>query len=163
MKEPTKKLLEGLGNLLRTRKWTISTAESCTGGLVGNLITSVPGSSEYFVGGVVAYSDEVKKNLLSVSPETLKEFGAVSEETVREMACGIKELLGTDVGISVSGIAGPAGGSREKPVGTVAMGVDIPDKIITNIVYLKGERKRIKEMASKGVLEMLTNLLEDLK
>ena len=124
------KLLRDIGDLLRERSWTISTAESCTGGLIASFLTSIPGSSDYFRGGIIAYSNEIKKDILSVSPLTLKNFGAVSEETVKEMAAGIKKIFRTDVGISVSGIAGPAGGSKKKPVGTVilVLGVSLDDR-----------------------------------
>jgi len=161
MHKELQKLLKKTGNLLREKEWTIAVAESCTGGLIGFLLTSIPGSSDYFAGGVTAYSNEVKKNLLSVSPQVLKKFGAVSEETVREMASGVKKLLKTDAGISVSGIAGPAGGTEKKPVGTVALGVDIPQKIITNILNLEGDRNKIRETAAIKALEMLKNLLEE--
>ena len=163
MQQGTRKLLEDIGILLKKKGWTISSAESCTGGLIGHLLTSIPGSSDYFVGGVIAYSNGIKTDLLSVSPRTLKKFGAVSEETVREMAHGVKNLLKTNVGISTSGIAGPTGGTEKKPVGTVALGVDIPQKIITNIMHFKGKRNDIKEMAAMKVLEMLKNLLEEIK
>ncbi len=156
-------LLEDIGNLLRKKGWTISVAESCTGGLIGSFLTSIPGSSDYFTGGVIAYSNKIKTDLLSVSPDTLNKFGAVSRETVREMACGIKKLLKTDVGISSSGIAGPTGGGENKPVGTVVLGVDIPQKIITNIVHLEGNREDIRKLAGIRVLEMLKNLLEEIK
>ncbi len=161
MKTRLRELLEDTGFLLKKKKWTIAVAESCTGGLIGSLLTSIPGSSDYFVGGVTAYSNEVKKNLLSVSSRTLNAFGAVSKEAVREMASGVKKLLKTDVGISVSGIAGPTGGTEKKPVGTVALGVDIPQKIITNILNLEGDRNKIRETAAIKALEMLKNLLEE--
>ena len=161
MNKKLRDLLEDTGFLLKKKGWTISVAESCTGGLIGSLLTSVAGSSDYFAGGIIAYSNEVKKNLLSVSPQTLDEFGAVSEETVREMNRGVKELLKTDVGISVSGIAGPTGGSKNKPVGTIVLGVDIPRKIITNILHLKGDRNKIRERAATEALKTLKNLLEE--
>jgi PncC family amidohydrolase len=163
MRKNTQELLENVGNLLRKKEWTVSVAESCTGGLLGSLLTSIPGSSDYFSGGVIAYCDEVKKSLLSVSPRMLEKFGAVSEEVVKEMAHNVRKLLGTDVGIAVSGIAGPTGGSEKKPVGTVALGVDINGKIITNIVHLDGERNEIREMASIKILEMLKKMLEEIK
>jgi PncC family amidohydrolase len=163
MRKDTRKLLLDVGNMLREKRWSVSIAESCTGGLVGSFLTSISGSSDYFSGGVIAYSDKVKKSVLSVSTSVLHKFGAVSEEVVKEMAKGVKKLFGTDVGIAVSGIAGPTGGSREKPVGTVVMGVDIPGKIITNILHLEGERNRIREMASIKVLEMLKKSLEEAK
>ena len=163
MQKNLRKLLEDIGVLLRKKGWTISTSESCTGGLVGSFLTSVPGSSDYFIGGVIAYSNEIKTKLLSVSPLTLKKFGTVSEETVGEMANGVKNLLKTDVGISISGIAGPTGGTEKKPVGTVALGVDIPQKIITNMVHLEGDRNNIRKLATFRVLEMLKTLLEEIK
>jgi PncC family amidohydrolase len=163
MQKNLRKLLEDIGILLREKEWTISTAESCTGGLVGSFLTSVPGSSDYFIGGVIAYSNEIKTDLLSVSPSTLKKFGTVSEETVGEMANGVKKLLKTDVGISISGIAGPTGGTEKKPVGTVALGVDIPQKIITNMVHLEGNRNNIRKSAAIKLLEVLKNLLEEIK
>jgi PncC family amidohydrolase len=163
MQKDLRKLIEETGNLLRKNGWTVSTAESCTGGLIGSFLTSISGSSDYFKGGVIAYSNEIKINLLSVSTQTLKKFGTVSEETVREMACGVKKLLKTNVGISSSGIAGPTGGTENKPVGTVALGVDIPQKIITNIVHLEGDRNNIRKLAGIRVLEMLKNLLEEIK
>jgi PncC family amidohydrolase len=163
MDKDTSKLLDDIGILLRGQGWTISTAESCTGGLISSLFTSIPGSSDYFLGGIIAYSNEIKRSLLSVSPQTLERFGAVSSETVKEMAAGVKKLFKSDVGISISGIAGPGGGTSEKPVGTVAMGVDIPRKIITNIEHLKGERNEIREQAGIEVLKKLRNLLEEIK
>jgi nicotinamide-nucleotide amidase len=102
---------------------TLATAESCTGGNLGHRITLVPGSSSYYLGGVVSYSNNLKMKLLGVSPETLKNFGAVSSETVKEMAEGVIAATGADVGISISGIAGPDGGTQEKPVGTIWIGI----------------------------------------
>jgi PncC family amidohydrolase len=163
MQKVHQKLLEDLGDLLRKKELTISVAESCTGGLIGSYLTSVPGSSDYFKGGIIAYSNEIKMDLLSVSPKTLKKFGAVSPEVAGEMAHGVKKLLKTDVGISSSGIAGPTGGREDKPVGTVALGVDIPQKIITNMVHLGGDRNDIRDHATLRVLEMLKTLLEGIK
>jgi len=108
-----------IGNLLKEKHLMLATAESCTGGNIAHKITSVAGSSTYFKGGVVAYSNEVKQNLLGVSPSTLEEFGAVSQEVVEEMAKGALLKLKADIAVSVSGIAGPDGGTEEKPVGTV--------------------------------------------
>ena len=122
---------EKVGELLKSQKMTLSTAESCTGGGVAALITSVPGSSEYFKGGIVAYSNEVKTSLLHVSPETLEKHGAVSQETVIEMARGAMDALKTDCAIATSGIAGPGGGTPQKPVGTIWMAVACKGKIVT--------------------------------
>jgi len=109
--------------LLINKKLTISCAESCTGGLVAKTITDVGGCSEVFYGGVVSYANEVKENVLGVKKETLLSFGAVSEETAREMAAGARRLTGASVSVSTTGIAGPGGGTAEKPVGTVCFGV----------------------------------------
>lgn len=112
-----------VGEMLLAQGQTLGTAESCTGGYVAHLITSVPGSSAYFPGSVVSYSYKMKEKLLGVRPETLAQFGAVSEETVREMAIGARQTLGVDVAVAISGIAGPGGGTPDKPVGTVWMAV----------------------------------------
>ena len=125
------KLEEEIGLLLKSEKLSLSTAESCTGGGVAALITSVPGSSEYFKGGIVAYSNEVKMSLLHVAAETLEKYGAVSRETVIEMAKGAMETLKTDCAVATSGIAGPGGGSVEKPVGTIWMAVACKGEIVT--------------------------------
>ncbi|NBC65025.1 MAG: competence/damage-inducible protein A, partial [Bacteroidetes bacterium] len=116
------KLAEVLGELLIEKNMTIATAESCTGGLLSNEITDIPGSSRYMLGGVVAYSNDVKKNLLNVSQNSLQQYGAVSKKVALEMAKGVAEYLGADIGVSSTGIAGPGGGTEEKPVGTVWMG-----------------------------------------
>ena len=122
---------EKVGEWLKRCQMTLSTAESCTGGGVAALVTSVPGSSEYFKGGIVAYSNEVKMHLLGVSPETLEKHGAVSRETVIEMARGAMKTLKTDCAVATSGVAGPGGGTPEKPVGTIWMAVACGDKIVT--------------------------------
>ena len=108
---------EKVGELLKAKNFSLSTAESCTGGGIAALITSVPGSSEYFKGGIVAYSNEIKADLLHVSVETLAQYGAVSRETVVEMVKGAMKTLKTDCAVATSGIAGPGGGTPEKPVG----------------------------------------------
>ncbi len=112
-----------IGELLRTKSLRLAVAESCTGGLVGHLITNVAGSSMYYMGSVTAYAYEAKVRLLGVRWETLEKFGAVSEETVLEMAAGVRRLLDADIGLSISGIAGPDGGTPEKPVGLVWIGL----------------------------------------
>jgi nicotinamide-nucleotide amidase len=114
-------------DLCRARGWTLATAESCTGGMVATRLTSVPGSSDAFVGGVVAYSNAVKERELGVSAATLAQNGAVSPETAGEMAAGVRARLSADVGISVTGIAGPDGGTPEKPVGLVFLHVETPE------------------------------------
>lgn len=119
-------LPEAVGGRLSQLGWTLALAESCTGGLAGERVTSVPGSSGYFLGGVIAYSNKAKQELLGVSLETLTAFGAVSRETALEMALGAKKAFGSDVAISVTGVAGPGGGSPAKPVGTVHIGLVTP-------------------------------------
>lgn len=125
------KLEEEIGELLKAKKLSLSTAESCTGGGVAALITSVSGSSEYFKGGIVAYSNEIKTALLHVSAETLKKYGAVSRETVTEMVKGAMNTLKTDCAVATSGVAGPGGGTPEKPVGTVWIAVAYKNEIVT--------------------------------
>lgn len=115
----TRTMEEVVGEMLGEAGLTLSLAESCTGGLIGNLVTNVPGSSEYFLGGVVAYSNQSKRDLLGVSAETIERCGAVSDETALEMASGAREKFSADLSLAVSGIAGPEGGSPDKPVGTV--------------------------------------------
>lgn len=154
------KLEEEIGKLLIANNLSLSTAESCTGGGVAALITSVPGSSGYFKGGIVAYDNEVKKNLLGVSPETLSAYGAVSRETVIEMAKGAMNRLKTDCAIATSGIAGPGGGTLEKPVGTVWIAVAYKNEIVT--MKLEGDDGRAGnvEKTIKNALIMLRNGLE---
>lgn len=146
---------EIIGRLLRERKQTLSTAESCTGGRISHLVTSVPGSSEYFMGGVVSYSYKSKEDLLGVKKETLEKYGAVSEETVIEMAHGAKERFNTDYAISVSGIAGPGGGLEDKPVGTVWMALASPNGIKTKKFTFGDNRERNIVRSSLAALNML--------
>ena len=149
-----------LGNLLREKNLSVSTAESCTGGNIAARLTSVPGSSEYFQGGIVAYSNEVKMSLLHVSSETLAAFGAVSEETVIEMVKGAMNALKTDCAMATSGIAGPGGGTPEKPVGTVWIAVAYKSEIRT----MKQEANRGREMnverACNNAMLMLHELVK---
>jgi nicotinamide-nucleotide amidase len=149
-----------LEKLLIQKSLTISVAESCTGGLIGHIITSVPGSSAYFMGGIISYSNQAKCDLLSVSPETIKLYGAVSGETAIEMAKGVKERFNTDIGLSVTGIAGPDGGNIEKPVGTVYMGL-VFDKEPIAIRYLfKGDREQIKQQTAETAIENVRRYLD---
>lgn len=159
IKSEGERLAKDIGTLLREKGLTLSIAESCTGGLVSNLITSIPGSSAYFQGGIIAYSNRIKKELLRVPEETLKKFGAVSEEVAKGMANSIRELMKTDIGISTTGIAGPGGGSERKPVGMVIFGVDIKGKITTNTEYYKPPRERIKMQAATALLKILKDNL----
>jgi PncC family amidohydrolase len=149
-----------VGRLLQERKLKLVLAESCTGGLLGSRITDVPGSSEYFLGGVVAYAYEAKVDLLNVSWDTLNTKGAVSRETVLEMARGIRALLKGDVAMSVSGIAGPGGGTPEKPVGTTWIGLVTADGERAKIFYFTGDRERNKIAAVDAALELLLDYLQ---
>ena len=141
-------------------KMTLSTAESCTGGGVAAAVTSVPGSSEYFKGGVVAYSNEVKMSLLHVSPATLERHGAVSRETVIEMAQGIRQLLHTDCAIATSGIAGPGGGTPVKPVGTIWIAVICKNEISTRMLTGDHGRSENVRRTIENTLSMLYSQLE---
>lgn len=153
--------LEGrLGQLLKARAWKIAFAESCTGGLVGHRITNVPGSSDYYLGSVTAYANEAKVKLLGVSQNTLEQFGAVSSETVEEMAAGIRVGLAADMGISISGIAGPGGGTPEKPVGLVWIGMSAPDFELSQKFHFIGERTVVKEQAADQAIQMAISYLE---
>ena len=152
-------LEEIVGKLLSERKQSLSTAESCTGGNISRLITSVPGSSEYFKGAVVAYANEVKINTLNVPAELIEKQGAVSKEVVLQMAKNVKELFETDYAIAISGIAGPSGGTAEKPVGTTWLAIAGPDNIIAYRLNLGGERGRNIHMASLNALNLLRKII----
>jgi nicotinamide-nucleotide amidase len=143
----------------RAQGWTISTAESCTGGLVSARLTNVPGSSEVFVGGVVSYSDEVKRGALGVPAELLQRHGAVSPETAEAMAAGARAALGTDVAVSVTGVAGPGGGSPEKPVGLVYLHAVTPEDSHGVELRLPGNRDAVRRRAAVSALHLLRRLL----
>lgn len=150
-----------IGERLRRRGWRLATAESCTGGLISDKITNVPGSSTYFIGGIFAYAYETKVRLLGVSWETLEEHGAVSEPVVLEMARGVRKALATDIGLSVSGIAGPGGGTDEKPVGTTWIGLSTPDGDRAWCFVWGGDRVENKVYSADKALELLYEYLED--
>ena len=149
-----------IGELLKKRKLTVSTAESCTGGSIAERLTSIAGSSEYFKGSIVAYSNEVKKDLLYVSSETLEKYGAVSEETVIEMVKGAMKALKTDCAVATSGIAGPGGGTPEKPVGTVWIAAGYKNEIRTYKQETNRGRAMNIERAGNNALLMLRDLLK---
>lgn len=144
-----------VGKLLSERKQTFATAESCTGGMVGQLITAISGSSEYYVGGVVSYSNALKQSLLGVSLQTLESFGAVSEPVAKEMALGCRERLNADWAVSLTGIAGPTGGTEEKPVGLVYIGLAGPDGVQVHRHLLSGNRDRVRQRAALAALNHL--------
>ncbi|HEU5053108.1 MAG TPA: CinA family nicotinamide mononucleotide deamidase-related protein [Hanamia sp.] len=148
-----------VGKWLLKNKKTISTAESCTGGTIASLITSVPGASAYFEGSIVSYSYEIKETLLDVKKETLEKFGAVSEETVREMLAGLLEKMKTDYGIAVSGIMGPDGGLPGKPVGTVLVAVGNKERQMVKVLKQRFDRLKNIEVTSVMALNLMRTFL----
>ena len=148
-----------VGELLRERKLKLALAESCTGGLVGDRITDIAGSSEYFLGGVVAYAYEAKVALLGVSWDTLNTKGAVSRETVLEMARGAQNALGADVAVSISGIAGPGGATPDKPVGTIWIGLVAFDGEWARLFQFSEDREQNKSSAADAALQFLLDYL----
>ncbi|MFA6141679.1 MAG: competence/damage-inducible protein A [Candidatus Omnitrophota bacterium] len=148
--------LEGaVAGLLIAKKKTIAAAESCTGGLLSSRLTDVSGSSKYFIMGLIAYSNEVKKNILCVDSEILKKYGAVSAQVASQMAVGIKLLAGADIGVGITGIAGPTGGTRTKPVGLVYIALAIGSKLIARELKFRGSREEIKFQSSQVALDLI--------
>lgn len=147
---------EKLVELLKAQGLTCATAESCTGGGVGSAITAVPGSSAVFTGGVISYANEVKRDVLGVSDHILQTVGAVSPEVAAQMAEGARRLLKTDLAVSLTGIAGPDGGSDEKPVGLVWFGLSTKDGTRTEKKIFRGDRACVREQAVTHALGMLT-------
>ena len=149
-----------IGELLQSRGLKLALAESCTGGLVGNRITDVPGSSAYFLGGLISYSYDAKVDLLGVQWETLNSKGAVSREVVIEMARGARKALKADIAVSVSGIAGPGGAMPGKPVGTTWIGLITNEGEWAKLFQFSGDRVQNKSQAAEAALQMLFNHLE---
>lgn len=149
-----------VGRLLMEQKRTIALAESCTGGLIAHRLTNVPGSSAYFIGGVVSYANEAKERMLGVSHQTIQQYGAVSEETAREMAQGVHRLLQTDIAMAVTGIAGPSGGTPEKPVGLTYIALAAEDLERCERYLWQGDRWANKEQSAEAALGMLRAYLE---
>jgi nicotinamide-nucleotide amidase len=152
-------LEESLGELLRDRGLTLASAESCTGGNIARMITSVPGSSSYYSGSVIAYENRIKSEVLGVDPLVIDEKGAVSRDVVEQMARGVRQLMGTDTSISTSGIAGPEGGTDEKPVGTTWICVQYGEESFAKLYRFGGTRERIIDQASNTALQLLRRLL----
>ncbi len=148
-----------IGNLLRLSGQKLSTAESCTGGLIGHRLTNIPGSSDYYLGGVVAYAYEAKVALLGVSWDTLHAHGAVSRETVLEMALGARQALGADLAVSVSGIAGPGGGLPGKPVGTTWFGLATAEGAWARLYCFGGDREQNKTFSAEAALQFVVDYL----
>lgn len=156
-------LAQKLGAALQARGWMLATAESCTGGLVAEIITRIPGSSTWFERGFVTYSNAAKIEMLGVNAETLEQFGAVSEQTAREMAQGAITHSHAEVSLSITGIAGPDGGSIEKPVGTVCFAWQLPKQPpITSTKKLSGDRQQIRHLSAITALEETIKLINAL-
>lgn len=151
--------MKRLINKLKSKGYRISAAESCTGGLVSKLLTDTPGASEVFDCAVTTYSNEAKIKLLGVKPETLEKYGAVSEQTAREMATGVKALSNADIAVSVTGIAGPDGGSEQKPVGTVCIGIATNEKCYAATFLFAGNRAQVRRMSAKMACNMVLDEL----
>lgn len=150
-----------IGNLLRTRGWTLATAESCTGGLIADRITNIPGSSDYFMGGIVAYANAVKIQTLGVPSKTIERYGAVSQETVLEMARGVRAALRVDIAVSVSGIAGPGGGLPGKPIGTTWVGLATSDSTWARTFIWDGDRQQNKAYSAQAALQFVFDYLTE--
>jgi PncC family amidohydrolase len=148
-----------IGELLRRKKLKLAVAESCTGGLISHKITDIPGSSDYFLGSLVTYSNELKKSLLGVRDETLQKFGAVSASCAVEMAEGVREKTGAEIGIGVTGITGPGGGTPEKPVGLVYIAVAWKDGVDVKEHHFKGNRENNRNRSADTALKMLFDLI----
>jgi len=154
-------LKQKLFSLLQEKNITLSTAESCTGGMIGACLTSIPGISEYYGYGFVTYSNEAKQKLIGVSEDTLKKHGAVSAETALEMAEGALKVSGADIAVSVTGIAGPGGGTQLKPVGLVYVGFATKDKRYFKKLNLTGDREKIRLLTVANVIEIIIKQLEN--
>ncbi|MFH1074947.1 MAG: competence/damage-inducible protein A [Candidatus Firestonebacteria bacterium] len=150
---------KNIGMLMTMQKRTIATAESCTGGLIANKITDVPGSSSYFLRGIICYSNQSKIDTLNVKRITLDMYGAVSKQVAEEMAEGIRKVAETDIGLAITGIAGPGGGSEQKPVGLVYIALSTDNEMISRECRFSGERALIKERAAQTALDMLRRYL----
>ncbi len=153
------KLSRDIGSTLVKKKLTLSVCESCTGGMLGSIVTQVTGSSKYFLGGVIAYSNEIKRKIVGVRSETLKKYGAVSAEVAREMAQAVRKKFRSDIGIGITGIAGPSGGSKEKPVGLVYISLSYKKIVFIKRLLFKGNRDQIRRKACNEALMLLSRLL----
>lgn len=151
---------EKLGDLLRRKGMKIAVAESCTGGLIAKRITDIAGASDYFMVGITSYSNDAKERFLAVPPDMLIAKGAVSRDVAEAMAEGVRKAAGVDVGLSVTGIAGPGGGTAEKPVGTVYMGVSLKGKTFTRRFFFEGDRSAIREATSEEALRLAIACIE---
>jgi len=157
------KLVNKLSDELKKQKRTIATAESCTGGLLAHTLTNISGSSEYFDSGVISYSNKAKQDLLDVPLQLLKQYGAVSKEVAVSMAKGIRQRASVDYGLATTGIAGPTGGTRDKPVGLVFIAIATKDDVIAKHFLFSGDRLANKESTVTAVLEFLLEILSQKK
>ena len=158
MKDTTQNTIEII-NILKERNQTITFAESCTGGRIAAEFTAISGASSVLMGSVISYANEIKSEWLGVKEQTLINFGAVSKQTVEEMLTGILKMASADYAIAVSGIAGPSGGTDEKPVGTVYIGIKNKDNIIVQVHRFKGNREAVQEQATNTAIALLKNNL----
>lgn len=150
---------EKIAKLLIKSKTTLSIAESCSGGLLSNRLTNIPGSSKFFTLGIIAYSNQAKIKLLKIPSKILKNYGAVSAECARLMAVNIKKIASSDIGLSITGIAGPSGGSKRKPIGLVFIALSFNKKTICEKFKFKGSRLQIKKQAADKALELIKQCL----
>ena len=148
-------------NLLRGKHLSLSSAESCTGGMISSFLTSIAGSSDVYSGGIVSYTNQVKNRILGVMESTLQQFGAVSEQCAGEMAAGAARQIQTEIAFSVTGIAGPTGGTKLKPVGTVCFGFYIKGTIITETCLFAGDRSNVRRQSALHVIARLLELVAD--
>jgi nicotinamide-nucleotide amidase len=153
------KLEKRIGDLLRERGWTLSLAESCTGGLVCDRITDVSGSSDYFMGGMVNYSNESKAKHLGIPLDYIRKHGAVSPQVAKRMAQGVRKTFSTTFGLSITGVAGPTGGTKRSPVGRVFVGLAAGRKVWVKKLDLKGARREIKEKTTEKALQFFSGMM----
>lgn len=146
-----------IGSILKQSGITLSICESCTGGMLSSTLTSVPGSSQYFQGSIIAYANEVKTRLVGVRKSTLEQHGAVSKQAAQEMAQGVRNRLQTDIGLSITGIAGPSGGTRMKPVGRVYIGLATAKQVSVYTYTFHGSRKSVRKQSCLCALQVLEN------
>jgi PncC family amidohydrolase len=152
-------IAEEVGELLKSKGMTIALAESCTGGKLGDMITDVSGSSSYFLGGIVSYSNQAKMELLGVDKGTLDSKGSVCEEVALQMATGARKMLHADIGVGITGIAGPTGGTKAKPVGLVYIAVSSDKNAVCTRNLFKGSRHEVKTLSAVKALEVVNGFL----
>ncbi len=152
-------LSKKIGKILASKKLKLSVCESCTGGMLGSILTRIPGSSRYFQGGIIAYSDKIKKEIVGVKAATLKNYGAVSVEVAKEMARGVRKRLRSDIGIGITGIAGPSGGTKRRPVGLVYISVSNRKHVFVKRFLFKGNREQIRKKTCREALFLLIHYI----